>query len=450
MKRTYFNIILALCVGTQLQAMNNQTQRNLILRDIGTQTGFVGLASILNQNYPVQNIYRKAVEGEKNSCNEVAIQTDPVMTVVDKKAGSLIQKRSLLSKCMPSIATLKNIAIAAGCAGMVYRYWPCIVDGAFRDIGYDLLKLGFDYGSSIYPMYITYTFMSASYSDYYNAIINDKGTIGDDYGFKKVVGGVPQDIRQLAERLNGDSQVKKLYGAYEIDFPKGILFYGKPGTGKTFLARAIAEEINCPFIPMVASNFITTWNGTGPNNVNTVFNVAKAAAKVNDAKTIIFIDELDAIGSRRKEGLSDDARKALAALLTQMSGFGEDPSVIVIGATNDPNALDPALIRAGRFDKIIKIELPNKEKRIALLDHYTKNRPVADDVSFDTIADDLEGCSAADIKELVNVAAVQALENSRSLSNKSFVKSINQSDFIAAVESYKKKHAVWNNDQTFL
>ncbi len=241
-------------------------------------------------------------------------------------------------------------------------------------------------------------------------------------GFNQIVGGVPPHIQQLADMMSGTLDYKK----FGVPYPKGILFTGPPGTGKTMLAKAIAEELGCEFIETKASNFASKWVGEGAENVRTLF--AEAREKANGRKTIIFIDELDAIGSRSGNHMTQSEEGIITELLTQMDGFLKDESVIVIGATNSPNSIDSALLRAGRFDTIIEIGLPNLAKRKALLEFYSKNRPVTG-VSFDRLAQQLDGCNAADIKELVNKAA--------SIAMRSRADSITQAAFDQALREIK-------------
>lgn len=229
-------------------------------------------------------------------------------------------------------------------------------------------------------------------------------------GFAGLAGEIEPEIADLVKMLNGELDPVK----YGLPYPKGILLAGPPGTGKTAIARALAQESGCEFINAKASEFINKYVGTGADNIRNLFAEARKKAKGNrHGKTIIFIDEIDAIGSRRGNGEDAGAREqqqALNELLTQMDGFCKDSSVIVLAATNKPDVLDAALKRAGRFDTIVTIDLPNSEKRKELFKFYAKGKPVSPNMSFDQLADQLEGTSAADIANIINKAAKIAMK----------------------------------------
>ena len=226
-------------------------------------------------------------------------------------------------------------------------------------------------------------------------------------GFKRLVGGVEPAIEDLLKMMKGELDYKR----FGVPFPKGILLAGPPGTGKTALVRALAEEAGCEFIQAKGSEFIEKYVGVGAQRIRDLFTQARAKSEGNRfGKTIVFIDEIDAIGSRATSDNSE-TRQTVTELLTQMDGFYKDESVIVIGATNAPTLLDPALLRAGRFDTLIEVPLPNLQKRIALLQYYGKNRPLDPAISFNKIATSIEGCNAADVKNLVDKAAQIAMRS---------------------------------------
>jgi len=246
-------------------------------------------------------------------------------------------------------------------------------------------------------------------------------------GFKQIVGGVPEEIQDLIELLKEDSSKFKNFG---IPCPKGFLLTGPPGTGKTLLAKAIAEELDCGFISKNGSDFIEQFVGMGAKRVREVFEEARKKAKGNRfGKAIIFVDELDAIGSRSGNPMqSEEVSRTVTALLNEMDGIAKDDSVIVIGATNNPNRLDPALKRPGRLDTMIEIGLPDLAKRIEFLKFYTKPCLITN-IHFDNIARQLNGYSPADIKEMVNNAARIALRKRYN--------SITQECFELAIEKTK-------------
>jgi len=238
-----------------------------------------------------------------------------------------------------------------------------------------------------------------------DVVFNGKTT---NKGFKRLVGDVDQNIKDLTDMLSGSVD----YAHFGLPFPKGILLVGPPGTGKTMLARAIAEESGCEFIQAKGSDFVEKYVGVGAQRVRELFDKARTKAQGNSkGKTIIFIDELDAIGSRNtsNDGAGEETKRTVTEFLTQMDGFYKDDSVIILAATNIPNALDPALTRAGRFDTIIEIPLPDINKREALFKHYAQNRPLGNDVDFKKLAQSTKHCNAADIKNIVDKAAQHAM-----------------------------------------
>ena len=181
---------------------------------------------------------------------------------------------------------------------------------------------------------------------------------------------------------------------------------GPPGTGKTLLARALAGEAGVPFFHISASEFIEMFVGVGASRVRKMFEEAKKRAP-----SIIFIDELDSVGRVRGAGLGgghDEREQTLNQILSELDGFSGHEAVIVLAATNRPDVLDPALLRPGRFDRHVTLELPDKKARVAILKVHTRKTPLADDVDLETVAAGTPGFSGADIKNLVNEAAMLA------------------------------------------
>src|SRR5690606_8911393 len=188
--------------------------------------------------------------------------------------------------------------------------------------------------------------------------------------------------------------------------PKGVLLVGPPGTGKTLLARAVAGEAGVPFFSMSASEFVEMIVGVGAARVRDLFKEARA-----HAPSIIFIDELDAIGRARGRvaiGGSSEQEQTLNQILTEMDGFSSREGVIVLAATNQPDVLDKALLRPGRFDRRVVVNLPDKRGREEILKVHIREVPLADDVHLDRIAASTPGFSGADLKNLVNEAALLA------------------------------------------
>lgn len=222
--------------------------------------------------------------------------------------------------------------------------------------------------------------------------------------FKDVAGLIEpkEELNEVVEFLKHPQKFKNL-GA---EIPKGVLLVGPPGTGKTLLARAVAGEASVPFFSISASEFVEMFVGVGASRVRDLFDRAK-----KNAPSILFIDELDAIGRQRGSGLGgshDEREQTLNQILVEMDGFETSTNVIVIAATNRPDVLDQALLRPGRFDRRVSIDLPDKKERVDILKVHTKNKPVAEAVALDEIASQTAGFSGADLKNVANEAAILA------------------------------------------
>ncbi len=201
------------------------------------------------------------------------------------------------------------------------------------------------------------------------------------------------------------------YRALGAEMPKGILLVGPPGTGKTLMARAMAGEADVPFFSISGSEFIEMFVGVGASRVRDMFEKAK-----KDSPAIIFIDEIDSIGRVRGTGLGgghDEREQTLNQILSEMDGFSAQEPVIILAATNRPDVLDPALVRPGRFDRQVTLDLPQREARQKILELHAKNKPVAKNVDLANLAGRTVGFSGADLKNLVNEAALIAAGNGK-------------------------------------
>jgi cell division protease FtsH len=215
------------------------------------------------------------------------------------------------------------------------------------------------------------------------------------------------EVIELVEFLKHPEQFRKL-GA---EVPRGLLLMGAPGTGKTLMARALAGEAGVPFFSISGSEFIEVFVGVGASRVRNLFEAAK-----KEAPSIIFIDELDSVGRTRGTGLGgghDEREQTLNQILAEMDGFSGHEAVIVIAATNRPDVLDPALLRPGRFDRHVTLDLPDLKDREAILKVHIRKVPLADDVDLSRIAAGTPGFSGADLKNLVNEAAMLAARAKR-------------------------------------
>jgi cell division protease FtsH len=210
------------------------------------------------------------------------------------------------------------------------------------------------------------------------------------------------ELEEIIEFLKDPQKFTKLGGR----LPKGALLVGPPGTGKTLLARAVAGEAGRPFFSMSGSDFVEMFVGVGASRVRDLFEQGKA-----HAPCIIFIDEIDAVGRHRGAGLGgghDEREQTLNQLLVEMDGFESNDGVILIAATNRPDVLDPALLRPGRFDRMIVVDAPDLRGREGILRVHTRNKPMAEDVNITTLARGTPGMSGADLANLVNEAALLA------------------------------------------
>ncbi len=215
-----------------------------------------------------------------------------------------------------------------------------------------------------------------------------------------------ESLTEIVQYLHDPAQYKDI-GAR---MPKGILLVGPPGTGKTMLAKAVAGEANVPFFSMSGSEFVEMFVGMGASKVRDLFDQAK-----QKAPCIVFIDEIDAIGKKRdgQFGGNDEREQTLNQLLTEMDGFEDNTGVIILAATNRPEALDPALLRPGRFDRRVPVELPDLKGREEILKVHARKVRLEPDVDFNKIARMASGASGAELANIVNEAALRAVRDGR-------------------------------------
>src|SRR5476649_785576 len=223
--------------------------------------------------------------------------------------------------------------------------------------------------------------------------------------FKDVAGvdEAKEELQEIIEFLKEPQKFQKLGGR----IPKGVLLMGSPETGKTLLARAVAGEANVPFFSISGSDFVEMFVGVGASRVRDLFEQGK-----KNAPCIVFIDEIDAVGRHRGAGLGgghDEREQTLNQLLVEMDGFESNEGVILIAATNRPDVLDPALLRPGRFDRQIVVDLPDLRGREGILKVHLRNKPVGEDVEITTLARGTPGMAGADLANLVNEAALLAV-----------------------------------------
>ena len=244
--------------------------------------------------------------------------------------------------------------------------------------------------------------------------LGDKGKVYDaetkniNIGFKDVA-GLDEEKQEMLEIVNFLKHPKKFY-EMGAKVPRGVLLCGKPGTGKTLIAKAIAGEADVPFISMSGSEFIEMFAGLGASRVRKLFEKAKKMAPC-----IVFIDEIDAIGSRRtsQSGAESENNQTLNQLLVEMDGFDTEETIIVLAATNRPEMLDNALLRPGRFDRQITIALPDLKGREEILAIHAKEKKFSSDVSLKSIAEDTAGFTGAELANILNEAAIIATIKNR-------------------------------------
>jgi len=245
-----------------------------------------------------------------------------------------------------------------------------------------------------------------------------------------------ENLTEIVDYLHDPSKYKDI-GA---SMPKGILLVGPPGTGKTMLAKAVAGEANVPFFSMSGSEFVEMFVGMGASKVRDLFKQAK-----EKAPCIVFIDEIDAIGKKRdgQIGGNDEREQTLNQLLTEMDGFEGNSGVMILAATNRPDALDLALTRPGRFDRRVPVELPDLKGREEILKVHAKKIKIADDVDFKLIARMASGASGAELANIINEAALRAVRDKR--------KFVNQSDLEESIEvviaGYQKKNSILTDSE---
>lgn len=257
----------------------------------------------------------------------------------------------------------------------------------------------------------------------------------------KEVAGLNEEKEDLQEVVDFLKNPKK-YIELGARIPKGILMVGPPGTGKTYLSKAVAGEAGVPFFSISGSDFVEMFVGVGASRVRDLFEQAK-----KNAPAIIFIDEIDAVGRKRGAGLGgghDEREQTLNQLLVEMDGFGVNQGIIIMAATNRPDILDPALLRPGRFDRQIVVQRPDRKGREAVLKVHTQRKPLAVDVDLEVLAKRTPGFSGADLENLANEAALLAVRKDK--------KAIGMDEFEEAITRViagpeKKSRAISEHDR---
>jgi proteasome regulatory subunit len=245
------------------------------------------------------------------------------------------------------------------------------------------------------------------------------------------IGGLDAQIEEIKEAVELPMLKPELFAEIGIEPPKGVLLYGPPGTGKTLLAKAVAHHTKATFIRVVGSEFVQKYIGEGARLVREVFQLAK-----EKAPSIIFIDEIDAIAARRTNSDTSgdrEVQRTMMQLLAELDGFDPRGDVKVIGATNRIDILDPAILRPGRFDRIIEVPMPGFEARIQIFKIHTRKMKLASDVNFTELSRLTEGATGADIKAIATEAGMFALREERT--------TVTMMDMIKAIDKVLKKES---------
>lgn len=256
------------------------------------------------------------------------------------------------------------------------------------------------------------------------------------------VAGLVEEKEQLEEIVDFLADPEK-YTRLGARIPKGVIMVGPPGTGKTLLAKAVAGEANVPFFSISGSEFVEMFVGMGAAKVRDLFKQAS-----EKAPCIVFIDEIDAVGKKRdgRIGGNDEREQTLNQLLTEMDGFDGSKGVVILAATNQPDSLDPALLRPGRFDRRIPVELPDLQGRVDILKVHAKKIKLADNVDFNAIARAASGASGAELANIVNEAALHAVRCGRKFAT--------QADLMESVEvviaGYQKKNRILSDKEKLI
>ena len=270
-----------------------------------------------------------------------------------------------------------------------------------------------------------------------NAKVYVKSSDGIRFSDVAGVDEAEENLQEIVDYLENPAKYREI-GA---SMPKGVLLVGPPGTGKTMLAKAVAGEANVPFFSMSGSEFVEMFVGMGASKVRDLFRQAK-----EKAPCIVFIDEIDAIGQKRSGGQyggNDEREQTLNQLLTEMDGFDGSNGVIILAATNRPEALDPALTRPGRFDRRVPVDLPDLKGREAILKVHAKKIKVADDEDFLQVARMASGASGAELANIVNEAALRAVRDGRGFATQADL----EESIEVVIAGYQKKNAILTDQE---
>lgn len=261
------------------------------------------------------------------------------------------------------------------------------------------------------------------------------------------IGGLQGVKEELAEAIEWPLKHADLFLEADVKSPKGILLYGPPGTGKTMIAKAVATTSEANFISVKGPELLSKWVGESEKGVREIFRKARQAAPC-----IVFFDELDAVAPRRGGGSDGDSHvteRVISQMLTEMDGLEDLKGVVVIGATNRPDMIDEALLRPGRFDRLLEVPVPDREARMQIFQIHTRNKPLDRSVSLDKLVEMTDGYTGADVAALVNAAAMSAIKQHIDIGKKSNTKEklkISMTHFEAAMQKVKRTRVIAFHD----
>jgi len=403
--------------------VDSETMKQLEVHpgDVVEIEGNRATVGIVDRAYPTdvgQNIIRmdgilrrnaKTSIGENVKVRRADIKEAKSITIAPAQKGVMIRADSYLFKkaLLGRTAITGDIVVPGGST----RRRRTMSDSPFFDDIFSMFEDfpgSFGFGSLRFMVVATIPKQAVIITENTEVILSPKSVDIQEEKVPEVtyedVGGLSEEIKKIREMVELPLKHPEIFSKLGIEPPKGVLLHGPPGTGKTLLAKAVANEVEANFIVVNGPEVMSKFYGDTEKKIREIFENAE-----KQAPTIIFFDELDAIAPKREETYGELERRMVSQLLTAMDGLKSRGKVIVIGATNRPNSLDPALRRPGRFDREITISVPNKEGRLNILKIHSRNMPLAKDVSLDKLAEITHGFVGADIAALCKEAAINVL-----------------------------------------
>ena len=372
-----------------------------VMKDLDLSTGDVIEVSGEKKGYvilwssPTADHGKKLIRIDGYTRSEIGVGIDDSVTirkVIVKKAEQVI------------LAPTEELSIVG-----LEEYLPELLEGRVVAKG-EVIPL------NVMGRRIGFTVTSVSPSDATVSLIDSNtefviGTVPkkSDKGVPRVtyedIGGLRNEVQKVREMIELPLRHPEIFERIGIEAPKGVLLHGPPGTGKTLLAKAVANETNANFYSIGGPEIMSKFYGESEEKLREIFKEAQ-----EKAPSIIFIDEIDSIAPKREEVSGDMEKRIVSQLLTLMDGISSRGKLVVIGATNRPNAIDPALRRPGRFDRILEVPPPDKDARKQIFQIHTKKKPLDSDVNIDKLVERTDGMTGAEIAAIVNAAAMTAIK----------------------------------------